>query len=376
MRESFYLAWQYLKYNRITAAVLVAAVTLIIFLPAALQIIVRHAEQHFRLRAVSTPLLVGPRGSELELVLASVYFDKPLDQAMRWDQLSRVHKKELGSVIPLHTRFTVRDSQVVGTTEEYLDIRKLQLSDGRRWSILGECVIGSNVANRMGLQIGDKVPVSSSPAFVLDSPPLRLYVAGVLAAAETPDDEVILVDVETAWILEGLGHGHATSAKHGSQEGELYTDITEENAASFHFHGSRESFPISSILIFPNSDKAQTLLLGQYLSPEETVQIVKPSKVMESLLRRVLMVRSYIVAAIALMSIVTLLTMTLVMVLSIRLRHAELATMTKIGCSSSKIASLLAMEVALILVASVAISGLLVTVTTAYGPELVRLFVL
>ena len=194
-------------------------------------------------------------------------------------------------------------------------------------------------------------------------------------ATETPDDEAIFVDIETTWILEGLGHGHAPSTKHGSPEGELYTDITAENAASFHFHGKRDSFPISSLLVFPNSEKAQTILLGQYFSPDETVQIVQPSEVMESVLQRILMVRSYVIAAIALVSLVTLLTMILVVVLSIRLRRAELLTMTKMGCSKNNIAWMLSMQVVLILVASLAVSGLLLAATSMYGEELLRFLV-
>ena len=44
MRDSFYLAWQYLRHHRLTTAVLVASITLIIYLPAALQVIVANAE--------------------------------------------------------------------------------------------------------------------------------------------------------------------------------------------------------------------------------------------------------------------------------------------------------------------------------------------
>jgi putative ABC transport system permease protein len=372
MGDSFYLAWQYLRYHRLTTAVLVASITLIIYLPAALQTIVTNAEQHFRSRTRSTPLLIGPRGSPLEFVLASVYFDKPYEEVMRLEQLRRIEQQELGTAIPLHTRFTARDFQIVGTTKEYITTRKLHTAQGRSWSMLGECVIGARVAERLDVHVGDKIPVSSSSAFVLDNPPLRLSVAGVFAAAETPDDEVILVDLETSWVLEGLGHGHASSAQHGSPEAKLFTDITSENVSSFHFHGDRGKFPITAIIVIPASDKAETMLLGQYFSPDETVQIVRPRQVMDSLLQRIVMVRSYLIATIALVSLVTLLMMTLVIVLSIRLRRAEIVTMWKMGCSRHKIASILGGQIAIILAASSAIATLLTVATNEYGPELVR----
>ena len=79
LRNSLYLAWQYLRYHWVTAAVLIAAITSIIYLPAALQVIASNAQAHLRERTQTNSLLVGPKGSELELVLGSVYYDKPLD---------------------------------------------------------------------------------------------------------------------------------------------------------------------------------------------------------------------------------------------------------------------------------------------------------
>lgn len=376
MRDSLYLAWQYLRHHRLTTTVLVASITLIIYLPAALQVIVANAEQHFRSRADSTPLIVGPRGSPLELVLGSIYFDKPHEGVMRLEQLRRIEKQELGEAMPLHTRFRTRDCQIVGTTEDYLRLRSLRTAEGSMWNMLGECVIGARVADRLGVRVGDKIPVSTSTAFLLDNPPLRLSVVGVFATTETPDDEAIFVNLETTWIIEGLGHGHAHGAQHGSPRAELYTDITKDNVVSFHFHGNRNEFPITAIIVIPTSDKAETILLGQYFSPDETVQIVRPRQVMDVLLKRVVMIRSYMIAIIAVVSLVTLLMLTLVIVLSIRLRDAEIVTMSKMGCSRFAIASILGNQIAIILVASSAIATALTGATNEYGPELVRLLIL
>lgn len=376
MTDSLYLAWQYLRHHRLTTAVLVASITLILFLPAALQTIVASAERHFRSRADSTPLILGPRGSSLELVLGGVYFDKPYEAVMRLEQLRRVEKQQLGKAIPLHTRFTARDCQLIGTNEEYLITRNLRIAQGSIWEMPGECVVGWNVADRLEIGVGDKIQVSKSSAFILRDAPLRLRVAGVLGVTETPDDNVVFTSLETSWIIEGLGHGHAKSAEHGSPEAQLYTDITKENVGSFHFHGDRGQFPITAIIVIPESDKAETILLGQYFSPDETVQIVRPNQVMDSLLARVVMIRSYLLAAIALVSLVTLLMITLVIALSIRLRRAEIVTMSKMGCARHKIASILGSQVVIIFAASLVLAAMLTRVTNQYGPELVRLFVL
>jgi putative ABC transport system permease protein len=63
------LGWRYLAYHRFKTAVLVAAVTLMMFLPAATRLLVADSAAALTARAELTPLLVGARGSELELVL-------------------------------------------------------------------------------------------------------------------------------------------------------------------------------------------------------------------------------------------------------------------------------------------------------------------
>ncbi len=146
----------------------------------------------------------------------------------------------------------------------------------------------------------------------------------------------------------------------------------KRTSPALHFHGDRANFPLTAIIVNPNSNKARTLLLGQYFSPDETAQIVQPREVMDALLERIVMIRSYMIAVIGVISLVTVLTMTLVMVLSIRLRRAELLTMSKIGCSRFTIALILGNQIA-VLVAGAVVATILTLLTNAYGSELVRL---
>ncbi len=129
------------------------------------------------------------------------------------------------------------------------------------------------------------------------------------------------------------------------------------------------------MIVVPIDQKAETILLGQYFSPEETAQIVQPRQVMDSLLARVVMVRSYLLAAIGLVSLVTLTVMALVIALSIRLRRAEILTMSKMGCARHTISAIIGGQIIIILVAGVAIAASLTLITRQFGPELLRFIV-
>ena len=120
MRDSLYLAWHYVCHHRFTTLSLICSITLIAYLPAAVEVIVNNAEEHFRARASSTPLLVGAKGSQLELVLSSLYFDGVYDDTLSMKHFQQIEEQELGLLIPMHAKFKTHDFTVIGTTSDYV----------------------------------------------------------------------------------------------------------------------------------------------------------------------------------------------------------------------------------------------------------------
>ena len=392
MSGPLYLAWRYLAHHRAKTAILVTAITLIAFLPIGLNQLVSESGRQLAARAQSTPLLVGERGSRLDLVLASLYFASDPPAAMRYAEAERVNASELATAIPLHVRFRARGHPVVGTQLEYLEFRGLQVAAGRPMAVLGECLVGASAARSLGLAPGDTITTSPETVFDLAGTyPLRMRVTGVLAPSHTPDDEAIFVDVKTAWVIEGLGHGHQDVASPGAASAVLkreedrvtanaslveYNEITPENLASFHFHGDLAEHPVSAVLAVPRNEKSRVLLLGRYTAPDEAVQIVEPAAVMDDLLATVFTVRRYVLAAIGLVSAATLVVAGLVFLLSVRLRRREIETLHKLGAARSHVALMLAAEVVAVLVTAGALAGLLTFLSGSLGGAAIRAFLL
>ncbi len=74
MSGALFLGWRYLVFHQLKTAILVASVTLMLFLPAATRVLVNDSAAALTSRADQTPLVVGASGSPLELVLSSLYF--------------------------------------------------------------------------------------------------------------------------------------------------------------------------------------------------------------------------------------------------------------------------------------------------------------
>ncbi len=392
MKQVLYLAWRYIAYHRIKSGILVASIMLIVYLPVGLRVLVRQSERELTTRAHATPLVIGAKGSPLELVLNSLYFESDKPPTLRYTEVTRVTDSGLARAIPLHTRFRTGEAPIVGTTLDYFEFRGLNLAEGRGLAVLGECVLGADAARKLDAGPGDSV--ISSPENVFDLAgvyPLKMVVVGVLQRTYTPDDDVVFVDLKTAWIIEGLGHGHQDLAKPEAASGVLkregdkvianasvvqYNEITDENLDSFHFHGKDEEFPVTAIIAVPFDDKSATLLQGRYLSRDELVQVVQPVAVMGDLLSTILTVQSYVVAAVVIVGIATLATASLVFMLSLRLRRREIQTMTKIGGSSGRILGVLASEIVGVLILGILLAGGLTALTSRFGADIIRRLIL
>ena len=130
--------------------VLVAAVAIIVYLPVGLNIIVSQSAKELTTRAQATPLLVGSKGSPLELVLNSLYFDTKVPARLEYSEVAGVRDTGLAGVIPLYVRFQSRRYPIVGTSLDYFEFRDLHIAAGSQMQRLGVSVVGWLMAEQPG----------------------------------------------------------------------------------------------------------------------------------------------------------------------------------------------------------------------------------
>lgn len=385
MTGALYLGWRYLAHHRFKSSILIASITLMLFLPAATWLLVEDSATALTARADVTPLILGARGSELELVLNTLYFHAESPAEIDNQTLVEAQATGLADVIPIHSRFQAQGAPIVGTSLEYFNFRDLKIAEGRQIGLLGECVIGANVAARLGLVPGESI--TSSPETVFDIAgvyPLKMTIAGVLARNGTADDDAVFVDVRTAWIIQGLGHGHADLARPGApvlsrRDGMItanasltqYAEITRDNISAFHFHGSNDSFPLTSIIAVPPDQKNNALLRGRY-QDSDSLQLLVPGKVLDDLLETVFAVQNYVILGLAILSLATVAVITLVFLLSQQLRKGEFHTLLRIGASRGYVSVLVASEIGFVFLISALLAVLLTLITRYYAMQILQ----
>lgn len=388
MSGLMYIAWRYLCFHRWKAVLLTVALTLVVFLPAGLTILIDSSAEQLTARARTTPLLAGAAGSPLELTLNGLYFDESRPALTQYAEAEAIAATGLARAIPIYVRYRAGDYRIVGTTPDYQAYRDLKMASGRPVAMLGEAVLGATVARETGLGVGDSIVSSPESAFDLAGVyPLKMQIVGVLKPSLTADDDAVFTDIKTTWVIEGLGHGHQNLQKADASvvmksDGDTvvanaalvnYNEITPENADSFHFHGDLGAYPVSAIVINPPDQKSGVLLLGRLAGQEGGVQVVRTEDVVEELLATVFRVRQYVLAAIALVGGATALLAILVFTLSIRARAREQLTMARIGGSRIAVAMVMAAEVIGVMLGSLISAAMLLWLLSRYTDDAVVL---
>ena len=391
MRAVMYLAWCYLRWHRWKTLILTVAVTLVLYLPLGLQLVVEQTATDMTARADATPLVLGGRGSPLELVLNSLYFSLERPARVNYEELERLQHDELVDPVPLYVRFHSQTVPIVGTSLDYFEFRQLSIARGRQMQRLGEAVLGSGAAERLGVAVGDAV--ISSPESLFDIAgvyPLKMPVVGILSPSFSPDDEAIFVDLKTAWIIEGIGHGHqeltrpeAAAAVLKTEQDRIianaslvqYNEITADTIDSFHFHGDTSALPLTAVLPLPRSDKGRVLIQGRYQA-HEGLQMLEPRAVIDQLLETVFSVQRYVLVAMTMVAVATAAVVVLVFLLSWRARRAEQDTLFRLGGSRPAIAVLMLAEVGMVMLAAMVLAALLLILTNWFGSALLQAVVM
>lgn len=194
-------------------------------------------------------LVLGAKGSPVQLILSSVYHsDIPpgnIEQqyADRWAKDPRVKK-----AVPLALGDSYRSHRIVGTTPDYIDLYNAELSDGRLWNAPMEAVLGAVAAQSTGHSsgaqfagahglAGSSVPGAPQHA----SQPYR--VVGTLKPTGTVIDRLILTSLHSVWSLHSE---HANTDRAQSADTAAQQVVPDENHAdSGHDHESEHDQHLS-----------------------------------------------------------------------------------------------------------------------------------
>lgn len=217
-------------------------------------------------------LVVGAKGSPLQLILSAVYqLDIPtgnvsLSEANRLGRNPMIKK-----IVPISMGDSYGNYRIVGTNADYLGLYGAETAQGRLWQRPMEAVLGATVATQRGLTPGDTFSGAHGLAPGGEEHASAPYtVVGVLKPTGTVVDRLILTDFASVWFVhehhsDEAEPGAAGDSAHAGRAG--HADLADHAGESDHAGGSaheREpAAPDSTTL----ANREVTALLVQYRTP-------------------------------------------------------------------------------------------------------------
>jgi putative ABC transport system permease protein len=386
MKGALLLAWRSNMASWGRNALLMIALGTAAGLPVAAGRALQDVQRALHARAQSTPLVAGPPGSPLDLVLRATEFTGSTDAPSSMPRSALPPSTADCAVMPLVLGAAVRAVPVVGAPLEYLEWRGLQPALGRNPAILGECVLGANAAAQLQATVEDRLATRPDQVYSMaGSYPVRMRVAGVLQRTNTADDDVIFVSLETAWLIAGIGHGHQeldqatpvdllirkdphnVTASAAVRE---YIEVKPENIDSFHFHGDESEFPVNAAIVVPSSAKQGALLMGRADAAPAALQVVRPADVVDALFAKVFRVRDLLALVFVVVFAAAALLAATLAALVVRVRAPQMALLQRVGASRGFVARMLGAELALVAGGAAVIAGLLAALAPLLQPIL------
>ena len=208
------LAWSYLAARPLLTLLHVAMIAIGMGTLVLLVLFMAQTEERLQRDAKPVDLVVGAKGSPLQLILSAVLqVDVPTGNVDYAEARKAAADPMVASSTPVSLGDSYHGFRIVGTDASYLDLYSAKLAQGRIFGREMEAVLGAEVARRAGLAPGGKLAgahglAAAGAATHADHP---FEVVGVLAPTGAVIDRLVLTPLESVWELHGGQPGSEAS---------------------------------------------------------------------------------------------------------------------------------------------------------------------
>ncbi len=325
------LAWANLRANSLSTALSIILLSIGVGMVSFIVVISEQLNDRFNRDIRGIDMVVGAKGSPLQLILSAVYqIDNPTGN-IPLNEVKKIQRHPLVKyTIPLAYGDSYNGYRIVGTDTLYLSHFKADLSEGNRWKTDMEVVLGSDVAQKLGLGVGSHFHGTHGLEQEGETHEEMEYrVVGILQPSGSVADRLILTSVSSVWNI----HNH---------EEEEEDDEHHEHEHE-HEHEEEQPEEITALLVKFKSPMG-IMQLPRFINQKTSMQAALPSIEINRLYSLMgigfstLQIIGWIIMAIAAVSVfISLLN-------SLKERKYELALMRSLGASPSKLFTLILQE--------------------------------
>lgn len=163
-------------------------------------------------------LVVGAKGSPLQLILSSVYYiDFPTGNIPLKEANELANNMFVKRAVPLALGDNYEGARIVGTDTNYISLYGLKIAEGKFWNTDLEATVGASIAKEKKLKVGDSFFGAHGLSNNNDVHKQHAYkVVGILTPQGNVTDNLILTNVASVWKMheEPEEHDHDEAVQH------------------------------------------------------------------------------------------------------------------------------------------------------------------
>lgn len=276
------LAWANLSHRPLGTLLTIATLGTAVALMSLLIQFSGHTETRLSRDLANVDLVVGAKGSPLQLILSSLlHVDVPTGNIPLSDAQALMRNPQVRTAVPLALGDSFRGFRIVGTTAGFLGLYDAELAYGTPMAHPQQVIIGSLVHKTLGMQIGQRFVgahgLSTSGEGLAKHAHAPYTVVGILRPTDSILDRLIITSIDSVWAAHspnadhhhdeedhedhhGEGHDHENEHHDGDQDHDHHTD-------DHTVHAGDEEESLLDIGSMDPDDREVTALLIRYASP-------------------------------------------------------------------------------------------------------------
>ena len=264
------LSWKYLTFRPLSTGLNAILLAFGLAIITVLLLVQHQFEQKMTRDAAGIDLVVGAKGSPLQLILSSVYhIDFPTGN-IKMEEAQRISRSRLvKKVIPLAMGDNVQGLRILGTNHDYLDLYAVKFAAGKAWEKPFEVTLGAESAKILGSKLGDSFSGSHGISVGShDHDQHAFTVTGILAPSGKVVDRLVLTSIESVWYTHDEEGGAEPISSEVNEEASLTEEEAPELGMDPHLQAvAARGFPVT------DQDREVTTLLVRYRNPMAAIQL-------------------------------------------------------------------------------------------------------
>jgi putative ABC transport system permease protein len=333
------LSASYLRARPLNTALSLILLALGVATIVLLILVVSQLEERMQRDARGIDLVVGAKGSPMQLILSGIYHvDAPTGNIPLASARALAKNRLIKRSIPLALGDSWKGYRIVGAPHEYPALYGAKPASGRLWEKPMEAVLGAEVAARTGVGVGRTFTGAHGIGGEGDEHKDAPYtVVGVLAKSDSVVDRLVLTGIESVWQVH---------EEHQGPEDEADRKALEE---------AREV----TVVLVQYASPLATAMLPRQINAQSELQAASPAYETARLFRIVGVGVEALRAFAVVLILAAALSVFIALYTALEERRYDLAVMRTLGASPRKLFGLLMTEGVVLSLLGVAI-GLVV----------------